>query len=941
MDFMSKKKLLSVMLATVLTGSTIFSNCSWDNLVKVRAAQSEELETTVDAQEVAAEDYGLADNIQDGTILHCFDWKYNDIKAELPNIAAAGFTSIQTSPAQKGDGSTWYWLYQPQTFSIQPNALGNKDELKALCEEADKYGIKIIVDVVANHTRSIGDDGLGGDCFHNDGGDIDYNNPDKSGRYDYTHKRIGMPDLNSESSTVQNKVKGYIQELKSVGVDGIRWDAAKHIGLPSEQCNFWPAVTGEGLYNYGEILNGPFNGHRNNDELMKEYTNYISVTDDEYGDDILKTVKSGGVPGSTGNYSSRGVAKNKLVYWAESHDTYSNNGEYGKQTAYIDENTIDRTYAIVAAQGEATSLYFSRPFQKEKQSILAGVKGSTHFTSKEVAAVNHLHNACIGEKDYYVHEGNTAAVCRESGAAIVKGSGSGEVSITNGGGLTAPGTYVDEVSGNTWTVTADRISGTVGDTGIAVIYSGKASGPSVSSSLADGKSFTDDTVDVTFSVKNAQSATYAINGGEEQEFTSSVTLTLGEDAEVGDKITVTIKAQGEEKSTEKTFTFTKKEAGTVEPNTITATKPSGWSGLYIYAYEPGTTAKKLTGEWPGRKMTDNGDGTYSYTMDASVTSAKVIFAEGESGSQDPKNVEGTTCGYDYAGGKAYSYDGSWGEVAIVKKTPKPTPTIKPTATPTAKPTATPTAKPTETPEVTVKPTIIPTATVKPTETPKITAKPTIKPTPTVKPTLKPTVKPTKTPAATIKPDEIASDAVTGPAVTTQPAATSYTIEYQLYHGYFTETTNPVYSYDGKTEVALARPVRKGYKFAGWYEDAAFTKPIDAIKAGMAGNLTLYAKWNAVTKPAKSVISSVKKSLKQIKVIVKKQSGVKGYEIVIAKNAKFTKGKKVYRTTSTSKVIRKLKSGVKYYVKVRAYKLDSAGERVYGKYCTKIKTVKVK
>ena len=140
---------------------------------------------------------------------------------------------------------------------------------------------------------------------------------------------------------------------------------------------------------------------------------------------------------------------------------------------------------------------------------------------------------------------------------------------------------------------------------------------------------------------------------------------------------------------------------------------------------------------------------------------------------------------------------------------------------------------------------------------------------------------------------------------------------------------------------MAKPVREGYKFGGWYEDAAFTKPITAIKAGKTGNLTLYAKWVKVTKPARSVISSIKKSLKKIKVILKKQSGVKGYEIVIARNAKFTKGRKVYRTTATSKVISKLKTGVKYYVKVRAYKLDSAGERVYGKYCAKVKTVKLK
>ena len=96
-------------------------------------------------------DYKLADNIQDGVILHCFNWKYNDIKAELKNIAAAGFTSVQTSPAQiPVNSGLWYYLYQPMGFNIGTNDLGTKGELKELCDEAEKYGIKVIVDVVAN-----------------------------------------------------------------------------------------------------------------------------------------------------------------------------------------------------------------------------------------------------------------------------------------------------------------------------------------------------------------------------------------------------------------------------------------------------------------------------------------------------------------------------------------------------------------------------------------------------------------------------------------------------------------------------------------------------------------------------------------------------------------------------------------------------------------------
>ena len=111
---------------------------------------------TAYAQNVATDlesGYHLADNVQDGVILHCFDWTYQQIIDELPDIAKAGFSSVQTSPAQlavKGN-SIWYYLYQPNCFAVGDSGLGSEADLKRLCTEADKYGIKVIVDVVANH----------------------------------------------------------------------------------------------------------------------------------------------------------------------------------------------------------------------------------------------------------------------------------------------------------------------------------------------------------------------------------------------------------------------------------------------------------------------------------------------------------------------------------------------------------------------------------------------------------------------------------------------------------------------------------------------------------------------------------------------------------------------------------------------------------------------
>ena len=75
---------------------------------------------------------------------------------------------------------------------------------------------------------------------------------------------------------------------------------------------------------------------------------------------------------------------------------------------------------------------------------------------------------------------------------------------------------------------------------------------------------------------------------------------------------------------------------------------------------------------------------------------------------------------------------------------------------------------------------------------------------------------------------------------------------------------------------------------------------------------------------------------------KKATGASGYQITLATNSKFTKGKKtvtVSGSSSKSKTIKSLKSKKTYYVKVRAYKTVN-GQKKYGEW-SKVKKVKVK
>ena len=97
---MSKlKKLTSVVLA-----ATIVSSAS---AMALTAAAAE------NDNAVSAADYNLQNNVQDGVILHAFNWSYKTIKENLPAIAAAGYSTIQTSPVQ-----------QPKDYSTSRDVAG-------------------------------------------------------------------------------------------------------------------------------------------------------------------------------------------------------------------------------------------------------------------------------------------------------------------------------------------------------------------------------------------------------------------------------------------------------------------------------------------------------------------------------------------------------------------------------------------------------------------------------------------------------------------------------------------------------------------------------------------------------------------------------------------------------------------------------------------------
>lgn len=173
-------------------------------------------------------------------------------------------------------------------------------------------------------------------------------------------------------------------------------------------------------------------------------------------------------------------------------------------------------------------------------------------------------------------------------------------------------------------------------------------------------------------------------------------------------------------------------------------------------------------------------------------------------------------------------------------------------------------------------------------------------------------------------------------VTPPPATpTKYTVKFDSKGG--SKIKNQIIE-SGKKVKKPTNPTKKNYLFAGWYNGKTkydFKKPVTK-------NLTLTAKWTKV-KVGTAKISSLKnKKSKQLTVSIKKVSGAAGYQVTYSTDKKFKKGKntKVVYSKKNTVTLKKLKKGKTYYVKVKAYKLDSKKSKVLGKFST-VKKIKIK
>jgi alpha-amylase len=579
---------------------------------------------TLMVQDPTVESGYLAVDVQDGLILHAWNWSLSVIEDHLEEIAIAGFSTIQISPMQPQKdyfgvtswGEGWWRLYQPLGFVIatSDHSIGTLADLESLTNAADTYGIKIIVDIVANHLASESSSQLDSDVQAYEP-EIYNQNLIRTGNgvtsdssvYSVTKGSLGaLVDLKTEEEIVQQAVLDLLKDYVDAGVDGFRFDAAKHIetDLDGEYASdFWPTIihgieayATDDLYIYGEILNTVGNGRSYSD-----YTQYMAITTNTISDQIRNAVVTQNANALLSISYLSEVSANQSVIWPESHDDFA-----AGHTDGLSPSLMNKTYVVEASRADVTTLYFVRP----SLSTMMGEVGSYAWQVQEVYEINRFHNFFIDASEYISVENgffiNERYAEDKEGIVIVDIEGTSEVD-----GLTvhqlSDGYYMDQMTGEWFIVSDGQISGHIGESGIAIIYNNPYEPKPVFYVSDDGthSTFTD-TLEVTIYSYNTTEAYYSINGGEQIPFSNAIDVELS-DPNANATITLDIVAYYGDYQVSQSYEYIKSNA-VIDEVIVNNINPADVEGYQIYVW---TWQTGMNGSWVQGVYSD---GTYTFDL---------------------------------------------------------------------------------------------------------------------------------------------------------------------------------------------------------------------------------------------------------------------------------------------------------------------------------------
>ncbi|MCT2590091.1 alpha amylase C-terminal domain-containing protein [Streptomyces sp. N2-109] len=261
-----------------------------------------------------------------------FEWDFDSIARECTSrLGPAGYGYVQVSPPQEHiQGGQWWTSYQPVSYEIA-GRLGNRQQFQDMVNTCHGAGVKVTVDAVINHMTAGSGTGTGGSQYtHYDypgtysSADMDDCRTDIGNnygdRYNVQHcELLGLADLDTGENYVRGRIAEYLNDLLSMGVDGFRVDAAKHMPA-GDLADIKSRLSNPDVYWKMEVIHGAGEA-----VSPDEYLGTGDVQEFRYGRDLKRVFRHEKLS-SLGNYGEGWgyMESGKSAVFVDNHDTERN-----------------------------------------------------------------------------------------------------------------------------------------------------------------------------------------------------------------------------------------------------------------------------------------------------------------------------------------------------------------------------------------------------------------------------------------------------------------------------------------------------------------------------------------------------------------------------------------------------------------------------------------
>ncbi|RSO10065.1 glycosidase [Streptomyces sp. WAC 06783] len=388
-------------------------------------------------------------------------------RACTDQLGPAGYGYVEVSPATEHiQGGQWWTSYQPVSYRIA-GRLGDRAAFAKMVETCHAAGVRVIADAVINHMAAGSGTGTGGTAYTKYGypglyGDRDFHACRKD-ISDYTDRGdvqncelVGLADLDTGSDHVRTAIAGYLDDLRSLGVDGFRVDAAKHMAAADlaavkgrmKDPGFWVQ---EAVYGDGEAVR------------PEEYTGTGDVDEFRYGTHLKAAFQSGSLA------QLKSIADGKLDggharTFVDNWDTERN----GSTLTYKDgaAHLLANVFMLASPYG-SPNVHSGYAWTDKDAGPPTGTDGWTGLHARrEITAMVGFRNA-VGSApltDWWDNGGDAIAFARDGKGFVALNNGDAALERTFATSLPA-GTYCDLLRAAP--DACDGHTATVGDDGTA------------------------------------------------------------------------------------------------------------------------------------------------------------------------------------------------------------------------------------------------------------------------------------------------------------------------------------------------------------------------------------------------------------------------------------------------------------------------------------------